>query len=467
MNQSRYNVAIESGPHEHAVYNIANGAFVALDDEAWSAYQQADGPMPSNDDAVDRLLSLGILTDLSPAEELAALQARIDQGRLDEHALRLSLVPTYACNYKCPYCYEDAPGRIKGKMDCEVMDAVMTFIETQFQEREASGATPFDSLSVQWYGGDPTLALDVVERLSERMIDWCKERGHAYSALMLTNANIIDEHEAQVIRDCRISNVLLTIDGPEELHNRRRVAANGSNSYQRTLHAARLLRAHGVGLEATMNVDRISWPLYAQTRDRLWAEEGIPLVAGRLCNYKQNFGQGAFAPPDFDLFEHSEFCQAKFDLFASEHHDANEMRALLEPNIRFCSGQSGAYFVIDLKGDVYHCDGLVGYPEHVRFNILDDPETWKPSEITFDATRDEKCGECEQLPLCLGSCIWERSLTGMPCYPLKDTLPGYLRIYRESLCDAEPGTGGVAVLAEPFDRIEALRFGGAEGSSRR
>lgn len=459
MKRSRYAVSVDTAPGEHAVYNTANGAFALLGDGAWEAFEQ--GGLDEGTETGRTLTGLGLLTGLSPAGELAALQERLEQGRRNERTLGLSIVPTYACNFKCPYCYEDAPGRIKGKMDAGVMDAVMVFVEEQFRMRADGGAAPFDSLAVQWYGGDPTLALDVVEKLSARMIAWCDERGFGYSALMLTNANVIGEAEADVIAACRISEVLLTIDGPEELHNRRRVATNGTNSYERTLHAARLLRERGVGLMATMNVDRISWPLYAETRDRLQAEEGIALIAGRLCDYRQNFGHGAFAKPDFDLFDHDEFCRVRLELFASEPHYAEEMRALLQPNARFCSGQSGAYFVIDLKGDVYHCDGRVGYEDWVCFNILDGPSAWKPSEITFDATRDERCGACEQLPMCLGSCIWERSLTGMPCYPIKDLIGEYLKIYRSCFPDAQVGTDGVAVLAEPFGQVSGMHFGGA------
>ena len=347
-------------------------------------------------------------------------------------------MPTYACNYRCPYCYELGHNKIKGKMDARMMDAICAFAEG----RHAQGG--FTRLAVQWYGGDPSLALDVVEALSERLIAWADEREIAYDAMMITNANLIDEAAADLLARLRLSTAFLTIDGPEELHNRRRVAADGSNSYERNIRAARLLRERGIRVLATMNVDKVSWPLYPGMRDKLAAEEGIDLNTGKLCDYGNCFGRAPFSEPDFDLFTHEEFARARLEQYAREGHTADELRELLRPIERFCTGQLDNYFVIDLLGDVYNCDGWVGDRAYVRFNLLDDPSTWKLADISHDPTRDEKCSACELLPVCLGSCHWERACNDWPCHPFKYTIDGYLRLYRAAF--DEP-THGYTLLA--------------------
>ena len=444
MHPSRYTIVEhDERSNEYLLYNTANGAFAALDAQAFAVFDAIDNADGADGELAAQLAKIGFVTDLTPDQELASYHARMQAAWDDHSTFGLSLIPTYACNFKCPYCYEQGHNAIKGKMDGRIMDAVMAFIETHYAEHA------FTSLEVQWYGGDPSLALDAVAQMSQRMIAWCDERGISYNAMMLTNANVIGEAEAQIIADCRITSIMLTIDGPEEIHNERRVAANGTNSYQRTIQAARHLRAHGITLQASMNVDRITWPLFAEMRDKLLAEEGIFVNPGRLCDYGHTYGQAPFAPPTFDLLSHDEFCQLRLDQFASEPHSAAELREMLRPIDHFCTGQSGDYFVIDCLGDVYHCDGWVGDKSYVRFNILDDPSTWKPSEITFDATQDEKCAACEIMPICLGSCTWERICTGMPCHPMKDRMGAYLRIYRNCF-GGVPTDGGIAVLAEPI-----------------
>ena len=435
MHKSRYVVEAEGQQGELLLYNTANGAFVQLGTEGRSVWKRSE----PDDGGV--LAQLGFLTELSADEELEVQRAAFDRQRADTSSMTLNFVPTYACNFRCPYCYELGHNKIPGKMNEQMMDAIAAFVRNRHQ------ADGFKSLNVQWYGGDPSLVLDVVETLTKKLVTWCDEQGVAYDAMMLTNANVIGPSEAQLIAECRVSWVYLTIEGPEEIHNKRRVAANGTNSYQRTLEAARLLRARGVSISAIMNADKVTLPLYADMRETLFAEEGIELTLGKLNDYGHFFGEAPFCEPDFDLYEHEEYACVQFGEFAKVPHDAAEIRERLRPPGRFCSGQADNYFVIDLLGDVYACDGWVGDASHVKFNLLDDSSTWKLHEVSFDPTRDEKCSACELLPICLGSCIWERELSGMPCHPLKTTIADHLRLYRDCLDVPQEGEG-VTVLAE-------------------
>jgi len=430
MRASRYNIVV-ANDDEHLLFNSANGAFAALDNAAYEQYKAGEG------DQVAMLADAGFFTELTAEEELAAQQAAFDAQRVDPSRFIVSFVPTYACNYRCPYCYEIGHNDTKGKMDARTIETICDFIQGRFD------ATGFSTLSVQWYGGDPSLALDVVEDLSARLIAWCADRGVAYNAIMLSNANLIDEDAAKLIATCQVREVMLTIDGPEPIHNVRRVAANGTNSYERNIQAARYLRANGVKVFATMNVDKVNWPYYTELRDKLLAEEGITLTVGKLCDYGHFYGQAPFAAPDFDLFTHEEFAHERFKLFEAEPHTAAELAEMLRAPGRFCSGQIENYFVIDLLGNVYKCDGWVGDTEHVRFNLFDDPSTWKLSEVSHDATRDEKCSACKLLPICHGNCIWERECNGWPCHPFKYTIDGYLKVYRRCFGDA---AGSVTVF---------------------
>ena len=437
MRKSRYVVEATGSHGENLLFNTANGAFVQLGPKGQALWECAEA------DESGVLAQLGFLTQLSAADELEAQRSAFDQQRADTSVMALSFVPTYVCNFRCPYCYELGHNKIPGKMDERMMGAILAFVRSR---HEADG---FNTLNVQWYGGDPSLALDVVEGLTNKLVSWCDENAVAYDATMLTNANVIGEQEADLIAACRVSGVFLTIDGPEEIHNKRRVATNGTNSYERTIQAARLLRARGLRIIANMNADKVTLPLFADLREKLLGEEGIELTFGKLNDYGHFYGSAPFCAPDFDLFDHEEFFRAQFDEFAKRPHNADELRGMLAPPRRFCMGQADNYFNIDLLGDVYACDGWVGDRAHVTFNLLDDPSTWRLHEVSFDPTRDKQCCACNLLPLCLGSCIWERELSGMPCHPFKTTIGDYLRIYRDCLGEVAPSEG-VAVLAEPI-----------------
>jgi len=444
LRRSRYVVEATGGNGEHLLYNVANGAFAQLDEEAHAAWARGscEGAL------ADALELRGFLTKLSAEEEFGQQRALFDCERADTSSLTLSFIPTYVCNFRCPYCYELGHNKVKGRMDERTMDAIMSFVQFKFEQ------DGFSRLSVQWYGGDPSLALDQVAELSGRLISWCQGYGVSYDAMMLTNANVIGEAEAELIARCRISSAYLTIDGPEAIHNNRRVAANGSNSYERTIQAARYLRANGVALTAAMNTDKVNIVHYDELRRTLLEEEGIALSLVKLNDYGHFFGEAPFCAPDFDLFTHEEFFHAQFEEYARHPHYAGELREMLRPIKRFCTGQLDNYFIIDLLGDVYYCDGRVGDKAYVSFNLFDDRSTWKLHQVSFDATRDEKCSACELLPVCMGSCIWERTCSGMPCHPLRTTMGDYLRLYRSLLDEATEQEGGLTLLADPYSPEE-------------
>ena len=181
--KSRYVVEVSDQPGCHLLYNTANGAFVELDDAAFDSWSQnaCSSALEST------LTQLGFHTSLSPEEELDRQRCLFDAERSDTKRLALSLIPTYACNFRCPYCYEKGHNDAKGKMHGRVMDAIMSFVQFKYEQ------DAFESLEIQWYGGDPSLALDEVAKLSKQLIAWADEHGVSYDAMMLTNANVIGE----------------------------------------------------------------------------------------------------------------------------------------------------------------------------------------------------------------------------------------------------------------------------------
>ena len=82
---------------------------------------------------------------------------------LDERYLHLIIMPTEQCNFRCKYCYETFE---KGKMSKALQDAIIKYVKKNILN--------YVGLSVVWFGGEPLMALDVVENLSENFIKICK-----------------------------------------------------------------------------------------------------------------------------------------------------------------------------------------------------------------------------------------------------------------------------------------------------
>jgi uncharacterized protein len=73
---------------------------------------------------------------------------------------KLIFLVTEQCNFRCTYCYENFE---KGKMSDDVIEGVIKYVEKRGPQLK--------NLNVHWFGGEPLLALDVIEKLSNQMLD--------------------------------------------------------------------------------------------------------------------------------------------------------------------------------------------------------------------------------------------------------------------------------------------------------
>jgi uncharacterized protein len=269
--------------------------------------------------------------------------------------------------------------------------------------------------------------LDAVSRISCGFLDFCKARGVEYSALMLTNATLIDDDAARLIAQSGISKAMITVEGTHDLQNTRRPLVDGRDSYEAVKCGIAALQSAGVEVCVTANLDKVSIKRFDELREEFRQEFGLEVGPLKLNDYNASFGCGKFCAPDFDLYTHAEYPFVLHNMQVRDGLDAQTICAILAPTDHFCSGQKNTYLVIDSLGDVYDCDGYLGVPSHKMFSIFDDVQDQIWEVITNDPFTEAKCRECEILPLCLGNCKWERNCCGDPCHPLKHTLPLYIK----------------------------------------
>lgn len=457
MKQSRYTLSAKGAGEEHLLYHTASGTFAVADEETWRAWRSlpaegtagAERPGPaahadatqSTDqtrEAIAQLAAAGFAV-ADDADELGALHAAYRAAQQDRRTLALCLAPTYACNLRCPYCYEkdnEAPTRI---MDDRVVHAVGDFVQA-VHERDG-----FSRLEVQWYGGDPSLALGAVEDISRMLMTWCAQHDVEYAAMMLSNCARIDDTAADLLVRCAVEEVLVTIDGPEAIHNVRRPAADGSNSFDGIMRAVDALKSRGIRINALINLDKKTAPLLDALHDELLAEHGIDLKPTKLNDYHGTYGCNAFAAPAFNLFTHEEYAHFTYERFAAQPHTPDDYAALLAPAPLFCRGQMENYYGIDAEGDVYKCDGWMGDGRHVLLNLLDGYDAGALDTAPAYPFDDARCTACALLPICKGTCQWERTCCGEPCHPLKTTIGDYLRDWyaciEQHAEEAEPHSG--------------------------
>ena len=151
----------------------------------------------------------------------------------------LCLHVAHTCNLNCSYCFA-SQGRYHGDravMSFEVGKQALDFLMDHSGTRK--------NLEVDFFGGEPLMNFDVVKRLTAYARSVEKERGKHFRFTLTTNGlNIDDEVIDFANRECH--NVVLSLDGRKEIHDRFRVDYAGRGSWDRVVPKfQRLVAARG------------------------------------------------------------------------------------------------------------------------------------------------------------------------------------------------------------------------------
>ena len=151
----------------------------------------------------------------------------------------LCLHVAHTCNLNCAYCFA-SQGKFHGEralMPFEVGKRALDFLI------ENSGGR--HNLEVDFFGGEPLMNWDVVKRLVAYARTIEKEKGKNFRFTLTTNGVSIDSDVID-FANREMSNVVLSLDGRREVHDRYRVDYQGQGSYDRVVPKFQeLVRARG------------------------------------------------------------------------------------------------------------------------------------------------------------------------------------------------------------------------------
>ena len=151
----------------------------------------------------------------------------------------LCLHVAHTCNLNCAYCFA-SQGKYHGEravMSAEVGRRALDFLI------EHSGSR--HNLEVDFFGGEPLMNFGVVKELVAYARTRERETGKRFRFTLTTNGMLIDD---EVIDFCNreMSNVVLSLDGRKEIHDRYRVDYAGRGSWERVVPKfQRLVQARG------------------------------------------------------------------------------------------------------------------------------------------------------------------------------------------------------------------------------
>jgi uncharacterized protein len=428
MKPSRYNYFFQVDDRAILAYNTLTTALVEMSADEFAGLQEFFS-QPRNDffDTCglglfrDGLIKCGFLvTD----EEDELKRVRLVHSACKEQRQRtigLTIVPTLDCNFRCTYCFSYAR---RERMSAEVLAALVRFVE----EKLSQGTC----LSVTWYGGEPTLCLDLIEAVSVQLRTLCENHGAQYMPSdIVTNGYLLTEEVAQRLKSFGITHAQVTLDGDSPTHNRRRPLRGGHPTFDRILDNLAAARSI-MDIQIRINVDRSNAGTSVAALDALVERglRGIPTYFGHVKPFTE-----ACAGIASDCLSDQEF--GELNLALTRQAIVRGFTSFRYPRLQLggvCGGEHALSWLVAPDGLLFKCWAQASLgPEHAIGTVFDNRLTPAQGEnlqrfLDWDPLADKTCRECRVLPICMGGCPFLR-LNGAPgenCLPwrrfLLDTL---------------------------------------------
>jgi uncharacterized protein len=317
------------------------------------------------------------------------------------------------CNLRCSYCYylckkDQDPERESPRMSDELLER---YIIQQIE------ATTDEIIMFSWHGGEPTLAgLDFYRKAMalQKKHNTC---GRRIINGIQTNGTLLDENWCRFLSEENFL-VGISIDGPEEFHNRHRIDGNGRGSFAGALRGYELLMRYGITTEilCVMNSQNVNHPLIIYDFFKKLNAKYItflPLVerdpdsaTGVSIDSVPAKQFGIFLCKIFDQWVENDIGRIKIQIFEEASRRAfNQGHTLCIFKVN-CGGVP----VVEHNGDFYSCDHYVDR-DHLIGNINDgslaeflDSERQHAFGNAKSNTLPLFCRECSVLDMCNGEC---------------------------------------------------------------
>ena len=381
----------EENLNQLLVFSTRQMSKILIPRETYLAVENG-GVSPS--DAV-LLSELGMLVPDRQVEKQAT-QFLLDDLNAKSSSMTITVVLNLDCNFACVYCYE---GDMKGRlyMSDQTAAGLVDFIKARFGPNK-------ESLNVDFYGGEPLLSIGTIKSISRELKSFAETRDATYGFSLVTNGALLKRKTAQELVELGLDHIKITLDGPPEIHDRYRPFKSGKGSFDviiNNIKATWDLAKIGIG----GNFDRNSYRKFPQLLDRLEKEGLTPdKISAVKFDPIANRPEGDLSPTDY-----KDGCMSINEPWlveAGAHLRKTILKRgynTLKPKPLFCLIENRDGFVVNYDGAIYKCPAFIGQKGYAVGDLQTGVEDY--SDIyKLDLWKNEKCSECEYLPLCYGGC---------------------------------------------------------------
>ena len=393
-------------------------AIVALNDEALRAELVLTMKMRygvSEDDVLETAEDLLSLYEEGLLWSDDIYEASADQLKIKQSVLKaICLHVAHGCNMDCEYCFA-GKGEYSGKsgiMSLKVGKRALDYLV------ENSGSRRH--LEVDFFGGEPLINWDVCKELVKYGRELEKKHDKIFNFTLTTNGVLIDDDVID-FTNREMGNVVLSMDGRRETHDRMRHSKSGGGTYDSIMDNFRAL----VNSRTEEGAERRSKEYYMRGTYTAYNKDfSRDVIAMADLGFRETSIEPVVSDPDVPYALHEEDLPQLFEEYEklalemlerekrgegfNFYHYTVDLTGgpCIYKRVSGC-GVSTEYLAVTPTGDLYPCHQFVGDDEMIVGNIYEGithPETvdiFRGNNNLY--TRDE-CRNCWAKLYCAGGC---------------------------------------------------------------
>ncbi|SDZ65906.1 uncharacterized protein SAMN05421736_12656 [Evansella caseinilytica] len=319
-----------------------------------------------------------------------------------------------ACNLACDYCYYSRCGGKPGSID-RISDTVLEKFIKEYMAI-SGGAAQFT-----WQGGEPLLAgLDFFKKVVSLQAKYAPPNTIISNSLQ-TNGTLINEEWAKFFNEYRFL-IGVSLDGPQEINDVRRVTGSGAGSYHSVMRGIDYLRKYGVefNILTVIHENNVG---KAKELMQFYQEHDFPFVQFIPCmNFQAQetdmAGKYRISPAEYGNF----LCDA-FDEWYNDGEPTtsvrffdNMLQVYVHREAELCIHRKSCpkTLVLEQNGDAYPCDFFINDAYKIGNVGTDSLKDLLTSPVyreflKLKPTLNDRCKSCEFIDLCHGGCPRSRN----------------------------------------------------------
>ncbi len=315
----------------------------------------------------------------------------------------LVLLISDACNFNCEYCQieKNIEERPKNHMSKEVATRAIEL----FKEH----ASPSAKKTITITGGEPLLNKNVLRFIVEKIDAELENK----RIVMFTNGSLLDKDIIDFLKEYDVL-VLISIDGPQDMHDRARKFNTGAGTFLSIIDNYHLLRKSGVNV----GISAVGGPHNMHDIKRFidFVKELGPASIGlnfsHLLINQDN-------PMELSITEFGEILMGfykemrKHNIFVENISRVINAFASEEPRLHECQAE-GNGFTVDARGKIGPCKSLL-VSDVFSFD-MDEIQDITQNDMFVrwnkrTPLRNANCQNCSALMLCGGGCAYDSYIT--------------------------------------------------------